>query len=161
MACQLLGYDNYLPEYGLNKLKESSGPKLMFEKQGSLADTPVSGGAQISKLTCYKREKIKSSVHAKVGLPKAKTTIFSNIYFLRGDLTYPIAFQDQLSLEENFKRVCKLLNRKDAADIKEADYSIIYKNGPAVIVDESPKLESVIFAPAFIDRVECLNNKEN
>jgi hypothetical protein len=54
-----------------------------------------------------------------------------------------------------------LLDHKDVADINEADFSIIYKKGPAAIVDQFPNFESVIFAPAFINRVECINNKES
>jgi hypothetical protein len=158
MACQLMGYDAYLPELGLNDTRETAGAKLMFEKQGSLADHPVMGGSEISKLTCYKRGKMKSSIHAKVKTAEGKSTIFSDIYFLRGDLEYRIAFQDQLSTEENFNRVCKLLDKKDAIQLDEATYTIINRTEPAVIVDQTPKFDSVIMASSYISRVECLND---
>ncbi len=157
MACQMMGFDHYLPEPGLNLVVNNNNFKLMFNKAGRLEEIPVSEGQEISKLTCYRKERVRSSVHAKVNVTDEGTTIFSDIYFLRGDLKFRIANDESIEDEENFHRICRLLDKKEASTSEDSVNVIIKKVGDRVILDESPQFRSVKTSLRYISQVECLN----
>lgn len=155
LACKLMGHDLALREPGLNRFSSSSSFKLMFNKDGSLEDLPVKEGNVITKITCYQVERIKSSVHAKVNKNDDGSYTYSNIYFLRGDLKFWIAYDDSASETQNFDKICRLLDKRASFD---SDYALSLtrnRNGLRAIVDEAPKFTKVMEARSFISQVTC------
>jgi len=155
LACKLMGHDLSLREPGLNKFYSSEKNKLMFNKDGSLEDKPTKEGNAIYKITCYQKEKIKSSVHAKVKRNDDGTYTYSNIYFLRGDLRFWIAFNENLSEDENYNRVCRLLDKKTNVETEESFNLAVSNKGLRAFIDDAPKFTHVSKTKYFIAQVTC------
>jgi hypothetical protein len=155
LACKLMGHDLSLREPGLNKFYSNDKYKLMFNKDGTLEDRPMKEGNAILKMTCYQKEKIKSSVHAKVEKNDDGTYSYSNIYFLRGDMGFYIAYDETVSETENYNRVCRLLDKRTNVESEDVSSFALSIRGLRAFIDNAPKFTHVEKARYFIAKVTC------
>jgi hypothetical protein len=136
-ACRLLGFDNSLTGVGLNNYSYLGKPAVFLNTDGTL-NSVKSSGAKIDKVTCFKTGQLKTVVLFDRIDNDDKSSKITNILFLRGDLSYPIAMGYE---GRDYTTACKLLGFDNSLSGPGLS-SYSYHGGPAVFLNEDGEYHS-------------------
>ena len=154
-TCKLLGFDNSLTGTGLNDYSVLSGSKVFLETDGTYS-TIKNHNFKIDKVTCFKEGQLKTVVLFDKIDNADKSSKITNISYLRGDLTYPVAVEQ---LGRDYTSTCKLLGFDNSlTGTGLNDYSVL--GGSKVFLKTDGTYSTIKNHKYKINKVTCFSGTE-